>query len=230
MAFGFKFYESSNYFQTTITGLHISQTSKTFGKFFRSYSDLLSKLGEISIQEYVSEEISQPVFYGNLVYKLRRVKCEANFVSGSKIVKRFRRRKYDPVIIERTICLLPGPSTALYLSFLKHCTLTNKAVGTIWRDLSKPPQRRQGLDPRPLWLLVGTPLVLGTELASRRAEHSLLTRMSLYIFDITRQLPVQARVTATEFKEFSQYEHLIQTIVKIMHKRTRFKSLCLNRC
>ena len=25
-----------------------------------------------------------------------------------------------------------GPSTALYERFLKHCTLTNKAVGTIW--------------------------------------------------------------------------------------------------
>ena len=71
-----------------------------------------------------------------------------------------------------------------YSVFLKHCTLTNKAVGTIWRDLSKPPQRRQGPDPRPLWLLVGTPLVLGPELASRRAEHSLLLWMSSYIFDI----------------------------------------------
>ena len=119
------------------------------------------------------KEISHPVFYGDLVYKLRRVRCEANFVSsGSKIVKRLRRRKYDPLIIENTIGLVLGPSTALYRSFLEHCTLTNKAVGTIWRDLSKPPQRRQGPDPRPLWLLVGTPLVLGPELASRRAEHS----------------------------------------------------------
>ena len=148
-------------------------TFTTFGKFFRSYSDLLSKFGEISFQEYVTEGISHPVFYGDLVYKLRRVRCEANFVSsGSKIVKRLRRRKYDPLIIENTIGLVLGPSTALYRSFLEHCTLTNKAEGTIWRDLSKPPQRRQGPDPRPLWLLVGTPLVLGPELASRRAEHS----------------------------------------------------------
>ena len=29
-------------------------TSKTFGKFFRSYSELLSKFGEISFQEYVN--------------------------------------------------------------------------------------------------------------------------------------------------------------------------------
>ena len=86
--------------------------------------------------EFVSEEISPPVFYGDLVFKLRRVKCEANFVwSGSKIVKRLRRRKYDPEIIERTIGFVLGPPTALYRLFLKHCTLTNKAVGTIWRTL-----------------------------------------------------------------------------------------------
>ena len=89
-----------------------------------------------------------------------------------KIVKRLRHRKYDSLIIVRTICLVIGPFTALYRSFLKHCTLTNKAVGTIWRDLSKPPQRGQGPDHLPLWLLVGTPLVLGPELPSRRAEHS----------------------------------------------------------
>ena len=75
----------------------------------------------------------------------------------SKIVKRLRRRMYDPVIIKRTICLVLDPSTALYRSFLKHCNLTNKAVGTIWRDLYKPSQMRQGPDSRPFWLFVGTP-------------------------------------------------------------------------
>ena len=28
-------------------------------------------------------------------------------------------------------------------------TMTNKAVGSIWRDLSKPCERLQGPDPRP---------------------------------------------------------------------------------
>ena len=93
---------------------------------------MLYKFGEISFQEYVSEGISQSVFYGDLVYKLNRVKCETNYVlSGSKIVKRLRRRKYDPVIIEKTIGLVLDPSTALYISFLKRFTLTNKAVGAI---------------------------------------------------------------------------------------------------
>ena len=131
---------------------------KTFGKFFRSYSELLSKVGEISFQDYVSQGITHPVFYGDLVYKLRRFKGESNFISsGSKIVKRLRRRQYDPAIIDRTIGIVLGPFTTLYRSFLKRCTLTNMAVGTISRALSKPPQRRQGPDPHPLWLWVGTP-------------------------------------------------------------------------
>ena len=93
---------------------------------------LNSKFGEISFQDYESQGNTHPVFYGDLVYKLRRVKGEANFISsGSKIFKRLRRRQYDPAIIERTIGLVLGPFTALYRSFLKRCTLTNKAVGTI---------------------------------------------------------------------------------------------------
>ena len=48
----------------------------------------------------MSKGISHPVFYGDLVYKLSRVKDTPNFFSsGSKIVKRLRRRQYDPVII-----------------------------------------------------------------------------------------------------------------------------------
>ena len=129
--------------------------------------------------------ISHLVFYGDLVYKLRRVKDTPNFISlGLKIVKRLRQRQYDPLIIERTIGHVLGPCTALYRPFLKLCTLTNKAVGTIWRDLSKPPQRRQGSDLRPLWLLFGTPSAIIPELAFSRAEHSLpFSDVTIYILN-----------------------------------------------
>ena len=113
-------------------GYRYHKLRKAFGIFFRSYSQLLSKFGDISFKEYVSKGISHPVFYSDLVYKLRRVKDTPNFISsGSKIVKRLRRRQYDPLIIEMTISLVLRPSTALYGPFLKHCTLTSKAVGTI---------------------------------------------------------------------------------------------------
>ena len=41
------------------------------------------------------------MYKGDLVYKLRRIRYAANFISsGSKIVKLLRRRRYDSVIIE----------------------------------------------------------------------------------------------------------------------------------
>ena len=74
-------------------GYRYHKLRKTFGKFFISYSQLLSKFCDISFQEYVTKGISHPVFYGDLVYKLRRVKDAPNCISsGSKIVKRLRRR------------------------------------------------------------------------------------------------------------------------------------------
>ena len=105
--------------------------------------------------------------------------------SGSKIVNCLRWRKYDPLIIERTMGLVLGLCTALYRPFLKHCTLTNKAVGTIWQALSKPTHWRQCPDPRPLWLLVGTPSDIRLELAFSQAEHSLpYSDVTIYIFAI----------------------------------------------
>ena len=98
-----------------------------------------------------------------------------------------------------------GPSTALYRSCLTHCTLTYTVVMTIWRDFSKPPQRRQGPVRFPLWLLVRTPFVIGVELASRRAEYRLLG--CLYIFcDLPNDNPLLIRL-CTEFWVVS-IEHL----------------------
>ena len=71
-------------------------------------------------------------------------------------MKSLRRRQYDQAIIEKTKGLVLGPYTALCRPYMKLCTRTNKAVGTIWRGLSKPPQRWQGPDPPLLWLLVVT--------------------------------------------------------------------------
>ena len=98
-------------------------------------------------------------------------------------MKRLWRRQHDPVIIERTIGLGLGPFTALFRSVFMRCTLTNKAVGTIWRALSKPPQRRQGPDPRLVWLFVGTPSAFGLWLAYRlRVAQPSLMHVPIYFW------------------------------------------------
>ena len=98
-----------------------------------------------------------------------------------------------------------GPCTVLYRPFLKHCTLTNTAVGTIWRALSKPPQRRQSPDLRPLLLLVGTPSAIRPELAFSRAEHSLpYSDVTIYIFAIS-YLSSMLYVTCIDFYDLSAW-------------------------
>ena len=64
-----------------IQGCRYHKLHKTFCKFFTTYSELLSKYGDIAFQEYVSKGIPHPVFYDDLVYKLRRVEGTPNFIS-----------------------------------------------------------------------------------------------------------------------------------------------------
>ena len=91
-------------------GYRYHKLRKTFEKFFRSYSELLSKFGAIPFQDHVTKGISHPVFYSDHVYKLRRARGSTHFIpSGTKIVKCLQRRQYDPWIIEKTIRLVFGP-------------------------------------------------------------------------------------------------------------------------
>ena len=57
--------KSSNHFITLTQGYRYHTLRKTFGKFFRSYSELLSKFGAISFQDYVSQGITHPVLSTN---------------------------------------------------------------------------------------------------------------------------------------------------------------------
>ena len=69
-------------------GYRYRKRQKTFGKFFRSYFELLSKFGAISFQEiYVTKGITHPVFNGDLVYKLRRVGSNAKRISSRRARK-----------------------------------------------------------------------------------------------------------------------------------------------
>ena len=117
-------------------GYRYHKLRKTFGKFFRSYSELLSKFGEYSFKNMNLKESLTWFFTVILSTKLRRVKE--------------RRSKFHLVGLENS--QTPSTSsvwqsdnredymscTALYRFFIKRCTLTNNAVETILRALSKP--------------------------------------------------------------------------------------------
>ena len=53
---------------------------KTFSKFYRRYYDLISKF-QVGLKSLLCQGISEPEFYGDLVYKLKKIVGSNNFLA-----------------------------------------------------------------------------------------------------------------------------------------------------
>ena len=51
---------------------------KTFSKFYRRYNDLVSKF-QVGLKSLLRHELSEPEFYADLVYKLKKIVGSSNF-------------------------------------------------------------------------------------------------------------------------------------------------------
>ena len=69
-------------------GYRYHKIRKAFSRFYHRHSELIVKYN-IGLKTLLQEGISEPIFYGDLVYKLKRIVGKPNF-SGQfkKIVKR----------------------------------------------------------------------------------------------------------------------------------------------
>ena len=157
--------KSSSHFLIVNIWLHnISQAS--FGKFLRSYSELMSEFGAISFQEYVSKRITHPVFlrWSCLKTKGGQVKGAANFGSkilnrlhGFSITQRSSRGRYVLCLAILQPCTYLSWSIALWLlGSLVHMT------GLV--QTSSEATRSRYSSSSSLWLLVGNPSTFGPEI------------------------------------------------------------------
>ena len=55
---------------------------KTFSKFYRRYYDLISKFN-VGLKSLLCQGLSEPEFYGDLVYKLKKIVGSNNFQRSS---------------------------------------------------------------------------------------------------------------------------------------------------
>ena len=102
---------------------------KTFEKFLRSYSELLSKFGTISFQYILRNHSPGFLRWSCLQTKEGHMRHEFNLV-GLENRETPSTSSYDPTIVERTFGLVLCPFEAL-IRILERCILINKAVGTI---------------------------------------------------------------------------------------------------
>ena len=95
---------------------------KTFSKFYRRYYDLISKF-QVVLKSLLCQGLSEPDFYGDLVYKLKRIVGSDNFsVQFIKIISHYKKIGYNINVLQQTACLVVNPITVGNFAFLFKCT------------------------------------------------------------------------------------------------------------
>ena len=84
---------------------------KTFYKFYRRYYDLIS-IFQNGLKSFLHQGLSEPEFYGNLVYKLKKIVGSNNFSAQSiKIISHYKKIGYNINVLQQTACLVVNPIT-----------------------------------------------------------------------------------------------------------------------
>ena len=94
----------------------------TFSKFYRRYYDLISKF-QVGLKSLLRQGLSEPDFYGDLVYKLKRIVGSNNFSAQFiKIISHYKKIGYNINVLQQTACLVVNPITVGNFAFLFNCT------------------------------------------------------------------------------------------------------------
>ena len=103
-------------------GYRYHKLRKTFSKFYRRYYDLISKF-QVGLKSLLRQGLSEPDFYGDLVYKFRRIVGSNNFSAQFiKIISHYKKIGYNINVLQQTACLVVNPITVGNFAFLFNCT------------------------------------------------------------------------------------------------------------
>ena len=105
-----------------IQGYRYHKLRKTFSKFYRRYYDLISKF-QVGIKSLLRQGLSEPDFYGDLVYKLKKIVGSNNFSAQFiKLISHYKKIGYNINVLQQTACLVVNPITVGNFAFLFNCT------------------------------------------------------------------------------------------------------------
>ena len=95
---------------------------KTCSRFYRQNYDLISKF-QIELKSLLHQGLSEPEFYGDLVYKLKKIVGSNNFLAQFiKIISHYKKIGYNINVLQQTACLVVNPITVGNFAFLFNCT------------------------------------------------------------------------------------------------------------
>ena len=106
-------------------GYRYNKIRKAISKFYHRHSELII-IYNIGLKTLLQQGISEPIFYGDLVYKLKRNvgKPSDQF---KKIVKRYIRVGYNLDVMRQSACLVLNQITVYRYGFLFNCTTVGQS-------------------------------------------------------------------------------------------------------
>ena len=100
---------------------------RRFRIFFRRHSALVEK-DSVSLKTLLQQGISEPEFYGDLVYRFRKIVGKSNFSEQfRKLINRYKRIGYSLYIMRQTACLVVKPIIVDGYASLFNCTTAVRA-------------------------------------------------------------------------------------------------------
>ena len=116
---------------------------KAFSKFYRRHNALLERYS-VSLKTLLQQGISEPEFYGDLVYIFRKIVGKSNFSEQfRKFINRYKRIGYSLDIMRQTACLIVNPIIKSLISTQHALVYTNaynnhcQCLFTGWIVISK---------------------------------------------------------------------------------------------
>ena len=96
-------------------------------KFYRRHSALVEKYS-VSLKTLLQQGISEPEFYGDLVYSFRKIVGKSNFSEQfRKLINRYKRNGYSLDIMQQAACLVVNPIVGDGYASLFNCTTAVRA-------------------------------------------------------------------------------------------------------
>ena len=101
---------------------HKHKLRKTFSKFYRRHIGLVEKYN-VSLKKLLQQGISDREFYGDLVYRIRKIVGKSYFSEQfRKLINRYKRIGYNPCLMRQTAYLVMSPIMADDYASLFNCT------------------------------------------------------------------------------------------------------------
>ena len=112
-------------------GYRYHKLRKAFSKFYRRHYELISKFN-VGLKSLLHQGLSEPEFYGDLVYKFKKIRGMTDFSDQfRKIIMRYKRIGFNLNVMRQSACLVINPITVDSYAALFNCTPVDRESDSI---------------------------------------------------------------------------------------------------